>query len=421
MNLLDEILENEVYPAFGCTEPISLAYAVSNAAKLIKKIDLSTTITLNIDPGTYKNGYGVNIPKLGNEKGNLIAGAVGALIPQPELKYNIFSKATPQKIKKAKKMIKEKRIKINVDYTKKDIYIEAIIKNKKDRAVCIISKSHFNISLLMLNDKIIKSKLTKEKETNYKEIIKNLNLTDLVNLATNATPAQLEYIKKGIEMNLKAAEEGFKLKKTGYLLKQLSDNDLITQIKSLTASATDARMSGLPLTVMSSGQSGNQGVVAILVPYLYGKDRGIKEETILKSIALSHIINSYIKSYTGELAPICGCAISSGAGASAAIAYQHSPSDIPKIASAINNLLADIAGLICDGAKESCSLKVASSVESAIKNAYLAINSITVNENSGFIEKDPLKTIKNIARISIIGMSSVDSIIIETMQNKITI
>ncbi|MEF3279773.1 MAG: L-serine ammonia-lyase, iron-sulfur-dependent, subunit alpha [Elusimicrobiota bacterium] len=420
MDILQEILNNEVYPAFGCTEPISIAYACANASKLIKKIDRDITITLNIDPGTYKNGYGVNIPKLNNEKGNLIAAAVGALIPHPELKYNIFSKATTEKIKQAKKIIEEKRIKINVDYTKKDIYIEAIIRNSKDKAVCILSKSHFNISLLMLNDKIITSQTTKDKKTDYKEIIKNMTLKDLIELAKNATPKQLEYLKKGIEMNLKASKEGFKLKKTGYWLKKLSQNDVINNIKSIAASATDARMAGLPLTVMSSGQSGNQGIVAILVPYFYGKHAGIKEEKILKSIALSHIINSYIKSYTGELAPICGCAISSGTGASAAIVYQQFPEDISKIAGAINNVLADIGGLICDGAKESCSLKVASSVESAIKNAYLAINSVIVDKNSGFIEEDPLKTIKNMARLSIIGMGSVDSIIIEMMQNKIS-
>jgi len=178
-------------------------------------------------------------------------------------------------------------------------------------------------------------------------------------------------------------------------------------------------MSGVPITVMSSGQSGNQGVVAILVPYLVGKKEGIKEETILKSIALSHIINSYIKSYTGELAPVCGCAISSGAGAAAAIVYQKYPNDIKKIEGAVNNVIADIGGMICDGAKESCSLKVSSSVESAIKNAYLAISGLSVNNSNGFIEKNAQDTIKNMARLSVIGMASVDSIIIETMQNKL--
>ncbi len=423
MNLLSEILKNEVYPALGCTEPISVAYACAKAASIIKKINLDKIkITVNLDPGTYKNGYGVNIPNLGNEKGNLIAAALGTLIARPELKYKIFSNVSIEKIRQAKKIIKEKRIKINVDYTKKEIYVEAVLENEKEKSVCVLNKSHFSISMLTLNDKILSSHVFKEKHSDYREIIKNMSFGELVSMASKAGDKELKYIKSGIEMNLKAFEAGIKLKKIGYILKEFAfknQDDFVWQAKYICACATDARMSGVPITVMSSGQSGNQGVVAILVPYLIGKKEGIKEETILKSIALSHIINSYIKSYTGELAPVCGCAISSGAGAAAAIVYQKYPNDIKKIEGAVNNVIADIGGMICDGAKESCSLKVSSSVESAIKNAYLAISGLSVNNSNGFIEKNAQDTIKNMARLSVIGMASVDSIIIETMQNKL--
>lgn len=421
--LLSEILKNEVYPALGCTEPISIAYACANAAKMLDSLNPDNLkITINIDPGTYKNGYGVNIPNLDNEKGNLIAAALGTLIARPELKYKIFSKVDKDIIEKARRIIKENRVKINVDYTKKDIYVEAIIKNKKDTSVCILSELHFEISLLMLNDKIISSKKSEVKKTDYKEIIKNFNFSDLVELADNATEKELNYIKKGIKMNLKAAEKGLELKKIGYNIKKLNvseNQDSILELKSIAASATDARMGGLPFPVMSSGQSGNQGVVAILTPYLIGKKNNINEKIILKSIALSHIINSYIKSYTGELSPVCGCAISSGAGAAAAIVYQKNPDDIEKMEGAVNNVIADIGGMICDGAKESCSLKVISSIDSAIKAAYLSENGIVINSSNGFIGKTATDTIKNMARLSIIGMASVDSIIIETMQSKI--
>jgi len=422
-NLLSEILKNEVYPALGCTEPIAVAYTCASASKLFKKIDIEKLkILINMDPGTYKNGYSVSIPNLQNEKGNLIAAALGTLIAKPELKYNIFSKTNKDLIEKAKKIIKENRIKLNVDYTKKDIYIETIIENGSDTSLCIVSKSHFEISLLMFNGKIISSTKSKERNTDYKEIIKNLTLEELVKLANNPTKEELNYIKKGIDMNLKIAKKGFDLKKTGYYLRKMMDfekDNFIMEIKSIAASATDARMAGYPLPVMSSGQSGNQGIVAIILPYLYGKKNSIDEERILKSIALSHIINSYIKSYTGELAPICGCAISSGAGAAAAIVYQNYPDDIKKIEGAIFNVIADIGGLICDGAKESCSLKVVSSIDSAIKTSFLSENGIIINSSNGFIGKNFQETIKNIARISTIGMASVDSIIIETMQNKL--
>lgn len=423
MDILSEILKNEVYPALGCTEPISIAYASAKASSLLDNIDPDKLeIIINIDPATYKNGYGVNIPNLKNEKGNLISAALGALISKPELKYNIFSDVCEDKIKQAKKIIEEKRIKLNVDYTKKEIYVEAIIQNGKNRAVCILSKSHFQISLLMLNDKIITSKSFKERHSDYKEIIKNMNFSDFVSMADKANKKQLSYIKKGIDMNLKASEAGIELKKIGYYIKKFSQNnsqDLISKAKYTAALATDARMAGVPVKVMSSGQSGNQGVVAILVPYIAGIENCISEEMILRSIALSHIINSYIKSYTGELSPICGCAISSGAGAAAAIVYQNYPYDIKKIEGAVNNVIADIGGIICDGAKESCSLKVISSVESAIRGAYLSMQNISIPSSSGFIGETATETIKNMARISIISMASVDSTIIETMQNKL--
>ena len=422
-NILSEILKNEVYPALGCTEPIAVAYTCASAAKLIKNLSYDKVkIIVNMDPGTYKNGYGVNIPNLKKEKGNLIAAALGTLIKKPQLKYNIFSNTNKKLIKKAKKIINEERIKLNVDYTKKDIYIEAIIINDRDTATSIVSHSHFNISLLMINNKIILHKNSREKKTEYKEILKNLSFEDLVQLAENATNKELTYIKKGIDMNLKIAKKGLILKKIGYQLskmKEFEKESFILEIKSIAAAATDARMAGYPLPVMSSGQSGNQGVVAILLPYFIGKKNGINEKRILKSIALSHIINSYIKTYTGELAPVCGCAISSGAGAASAIVYQKFPKDIKKIEGAIYNLIADIGGLICDGAKESCSLKVISSIDSAIKSAYLSEKGIIINSSVGFIGKNFSETIKNMARISTIGMASVDSIIIETMQNKL--
>jgi L-cysteine desulfidase len=424
MNLLDEILKNEVYPALGCTEPISVAYACAEASRIIKKIDFKTLkVVVNMDPGTYKNGYGVNLPNLNGEKGNMIAAALGVVIKKPELKYKIFSEADKESLKLAKRLLTEKRILLNVDYTKKEIYVEAIISDKNNTASCILNRAHFDVSFMSLNGKIIKSKnVIKEKQSDYKEIIKNLSLKELVSLANSANRRQLGYIETGIEMNLKASDEGLKLKKIGYNLKNMIArglcNDINNEAKYITSAATDARMGGIACPIMSSGQSGNQGVVAILVPYIYGKRNRIDDTRVLKSIALAHIINSYIKSYTGELAPVCGCAISSGAGASAAVVYQTYPDDIEKIGGAVNNVLADIGGMICDGAKESCSLKVISSVDCALRSAFLSINGLRVESSNGFIGKTAEETIKNVARLSIIGMSSVDSIIIETMKNK---
>ena len=170
---------------------------------------------------------------------------------------------------------------------------------------------------------------------------------------------------------------------------------------------------------MSTGGSGNQGIVAILVPYYVGKQLKIKEEKILKSIALSHLLNGYVKVFTGELAPICGCAIAAGVGAAAALVYQQKGADIKAITLAINNIISDIGGMLCDGAKSGCALKVVSSVDSALRSAFMGIKHYGITEAEGFVGASAEKTIQNLSKISNVGMLKVDSTIVGIMKKKI--
>ena len=224
-------------------------------------------------------------------------------------------------------------------------------------------------------------------------------------------------------MNLSASKKGLELKKVGYYLNDLIEKgfmkeDVFSKAKRMAAAATDARMAGIPVPVMSSGESGNQGVVAILVPWIVGTSAGRKEEKILKSIALSHLVNSYIKVFTGELAPICGCAVAAGVGAAVAIVWQFCKANTHKMSLAVNTIISDIGGTLCDGAKSGCSLKVASSADSAIRASYMAIHGEGITEQEGFIGSNGEETIKNMARISCTGMSKVDNIILDIMAGK---
>jgi L-cysteine desulfidase len=233
----------------------------------------------------------------------------------------------------------------------------------------------------------------------------------------------LSAIRLGVEMNRRAAEAGRKLKKVGYYVsriveKGLLQNDVVSSCKVLAASATDARMAGLNVPVMASGGSGNQGIVAILVPDNVGRHFQVEEKRILQSIALSHLINSYIKCFTGDLSPICGCAIAAGVGAAVAIVYQLEGRDLEKITLAVNNLISDLGGMLCDGAKGGCALKVVSSTDSAIRAAYMALNDCGIREEEGFVGKTAEETIRNFSRISRIGMAGVDATILEIMKAK---
>lgn len=422
MNILKDVLKNEVYPAFGCTEPVAAAYACAEVSKLLKLKDFKNfDLSVIMDPGTYKNGFAVKLPNTNGKKGNLIACALGILIAKPDLKYSIFSIADNNLLKKALEIAKSGKIKLSIDYTKKDFFIEATLKHYDKNAVCTLNKGHFNVSFLSLNGKVLKSSTTREKNLTYREFLKNASFSDLIRFAREADKSDLSYIKKGVSMNLSVSQKGLETSNTAAILNKAYMDGLMSgpcaQAQIQAAAATDARMNGLPLAVMSSGQSGNQGVVASILPYVYGKHAKKSDEKIYKSIALAHLINAYIKTFLGELSPICGCAVSSGAGAACAIAFQETE-DEKKIEAAGRNVIADLGGMFCDGAKPGCALKVASSCNCAFRSAMLALNGWSVDEKEGFSEKTFSDTIKNLARLSIIGMSAVDSLIIETMAKK---
>ena len=424
LNLFKEVLRNEVFPALGCTEPIAVAYAASIAAKEIKGGIKEINIT--VDPGVYKNGLAITVPNTGGEKGNLIAGVLGALIKQPELKMEILKGTKEDMISRAKELIRAKKAKVTYDESKTDLYIAVFIKTERGSARAVIENGHTNLVRLEKNDRPIFEK--KRNETTfdsqeYKPILKGMKISGLIDLAEHIDDEDYNYIQHGIDMNMKISEAGLKLKKVGYYLSDLVKkgyflDGIFSSSKILTASASDARMAGLNFPAMSSGGSGNQGIVAILVPYNVGKYFKIQYKKILQSIALSHLINSYIKCFTGDLSPLCGCSIAAGVGASVAIVYQQKGKDLEKITLAVNNLISDLGGMLCDGAKGGCALKVVSSTDSAIRSAYMALNNHGITELEGFVGKTAEETIYYLSRISEIGMAKVDDTMLKIMMEK---
>lgn len=426
MNLLKEVLANQVYPAMGCTEPVSVALCAAYAAKALGQVPQKAVFKL--DAGTYKNGMGVRIPNTEGEKGNLLAGAMGLLIAKPELNMEILSGADKEVLSQAKKMVNAHAVTAHVLPQAHGFYVECEAQGAGGlTAKCIISGSHTHVTLLSVNGKVLQEDAPQENKpagsAQYKEALRKATLADLLAAAQQADAEDLAYIKKGVEMNLKAAEMGQALQKVGFYIKELVRKgllqmDLLSSTKILTACAADARMDGRPVPVMSSGESGNQGVVTILVPWKVGKEMGVEETTILKSIALSHLLNGYVKVFTGELAPICGCAIAAGVGATAAIVFQQRGACVPAITLAVNNIISDIGGMLCDGAKSGCALKVVSSTDSAIRSAYMAINDYGITEVEGFVGRTAEETIQNLGNISSQGMSRVDPMIVNIMEEK---
>lgn len=424
MNILSEILKEDVFPALGCTEPIATAYAASVAGK---ELDGEICeVHISVDPGVYKNGFAVTIPNTGNERGNLIAGVLGALIKRPDLKMELMSCVTKDLLEQAKALIKTNKADISCDRSKKELYIDVSLRTEAGSARAVIEGSHTNLVRLVHNGKeLITPKDTHHPSSNdeFRTILKNSSISDLVDMAEHMEQEDYEYIKSGIDMNLLVAKEGRSLKKVSYYISELierkqREDDLASSCEVVTSSAVDARMGGLNLPVMSSGGSGNQGIVATLVPYLVGTHYNLEEELIIRSIALSHLMNSYIKCFTGGLSPLCGCAIAAGVGASVALVYQRAGKDMPKITLAVNNLVSDLGGMLCDGAKAGCALKVASSTNSAIRSAHMALNDHGITQVEGFVGRTAEDTIHNLSQISEVGMSLANDTMLEIMMEK---
>lgn len=424
LNLLSNVLKHDVFPSLGCTEPIAVAQAASAAARQLDG-EISK-VHISVDPGVYKNGFAVTIPNTGGERGNLIAGVIGALIRRPELKMEIMGAVTEEILGCAKEIIKTGRADVGCDRSKKQLYIDVSVSSGKDTARAVVEGSHNNLVSLEVNDReILKSDNAVDRtgDDELKDELRNSTVAELVDMAEQINPDDYEYVKRGIEMNLRISEEGKKLKKVGYYISELiserlRQDDLISSCEVITTCAADARMAGLDLPAMTSGGSGNQGIVTILVPYLVGKHYDLAEETVVRSIALSHLVNSYIKSFTGDLSPLCGCAIAAGVGAAAALVYQRAGKDMEKITLAVNNLVSDLGGMLCDGAKEGCALKVASSTNSAIRSAHMALNGHGITQVEGFVGDTAEATIRNLSIIGTEGLSLADNTTIGIMIDK---
>ncbi|MDD4003793.1 MAG: L-serine ammonia-lyase, iron-sulfur-dependent, subunit alpha [Elusimicrobiaceae bacterium] len=424
MGILKEVLKNQVYPAMGCTEPVSVALCAAHAAKILG--EPATEAVFILDAGTYKNGLGVNVPNTGGEKGNLIAGALGLLIAEPGAGMEILKAATPKLLERARGLVASGRVKASVEPLAKTIYIEVRAAGGKNRAVCTISASHTEVSFSSRNGKTLtdlKKNACVKKNAAWRKELTELSLAEMVKSAESADKEDLDYIKAGVKMNLAASRCGRKLKKVGFYIAELVrmgylHDDVFSSTKMLTAYASDARMEGLPIPVMASGESGNQGIVAILAPYNFGKVLRVRPDRIYRSIALSHLLNSYVKTYTGGLAPICGCSIAAGVGATAAMVYQLKGPDLSAISLAINNLISDLGGMLCDGAKSGCALKIVSSVDSSIRSAYMGMHNYGITEVEGFIGRTAEETIRNLAHISTVGMEQVDPTIVDIMLKK---
>ncbi len=423
MNLIKNIFANEVFPAIGCTEPISCAYAAAAAAEClahpVEKIELS------VDPGTYKNGAAVTIPNSEGQKGNIIAAALGTVIGKSEFRLEILKEVTPQALEKAREMINNGTLEYHCREDEKDFNIEVSAYGGGSHVRCVVSEGHTNITSLEKDGVSIVHDHphggTKKKD--YHDIMKEMKIEDVIREVIKLDDSDRAYIRRGVAMNMAISEKGISMKRTGYQLQHMHDrgmlsDDLFYKVKLRVASAIDARMGGMAEPVMTSGGSGNQGTLAILGPYLVGVNQRIDPAIIEESVAISHAINSYIKCFTGELSVLCGCAIAASISSAIAVVYQQAGIDMQKITYAIDNVVGDLCGIICDGAKSGCSMKIVSGADTVMRSAFMALAGYGLSVDEGVLGRSAEESIRNLSKVSLEGMGLVDPTVVHIIQNK---
>ncbi len=417
MHQYTHLLQNEIVCALGCTEPSAVAMAVAKAAETLgKKTD---RIELSVSGNVLKNAMHVGIPKT-NLKGIEIAAALGCIAGRSDYRLEVLKDIGETDIQNALRMVQEKKIRISVADTSERLYIKAVCFHGEEQASAVIQKYHTNITSVCFNDETLYFKEEKQMEEKASDM-NRLTVKKIFNYVCSVTVDELKFLDEVIDRNMKIAQEGLKKEyglgvgKHLYEKKlQSGQMDFQTYLVSLVSAAIDARMAGCTLPVMSTNGSGNQGLTASIPVIAAAELMGSKEEQKYRALALSELITIHVKGHIGKLSALCGCAIASSVGVSCALTYLMGGS-LHNIEYAIMNMVADISGLICDGAKSGCALKIATSVNGAIQCANLAVDQVKAPQNDGIVCKDVEQTIKNLGKLGNHGMSMTDHVILDMM------
>ncbi|MCT4593490.1 MAG: L-serine ammonia-lyase, iron-sulfur-dependent, subunit alpha [Anaeromicrobium sp.] len=425
MNLKDgiiKLLEGEVIPAMGCTEPIAVALACAKAKELLEGEIESAKVLLS--PNVYKNGLCVGIPNT-EEVGLEIAAALGVVGGKSQKVLNVLAHIESYHIEEAKELLESGKVKIGIKDTNEKVYIGVELKNSKDRVETVISNKHTHFTFIKKNENVIleesnKSEVKREPYT----FIYHMKIYDIIKEIEKMDFEDVKFMLDGLNMNKAVAEKGLESElgmKVGRSLaenikKGILSDDLLNTAMMFTAAASDARMSGINMSVMSSNGSGNNGLTAILPIVAYMKKYNVEEEKLAKAVAISHVVNSYVKHYIGRLSALCGCAVAASTGAGVAIGWLMGANHV-QIDGIVKNMIANLSGMICDGAKVGCALKLSTSASAAIQSVLLSLNNAIVPTRNGIVGETAEETIKNLGVLSEKGMKITDTVILNIMNH----
>ena len=416
-----DLIHQEVVPAIGCTEPIAVALCVAKATETLgtKPEKISVLLSANI----LKNAMGVGIPGTGMI-GLPIAIALGALIGKSEYQLEVLKDSTPDVVEEGKRFIEEKRIHISLkENIEEKLYIEVCCEAGEDKAIAVIAGGHTTFIYIERNGEVQFQKqhtASCEKEEECLE----LTLRKVYDFALNTPLDEISFILETARLNKAAAERSFegnyghglgKMLRGTYEHKVMGDS-VFSHILSYTSGACDARMAGAMIPVMSNSGSWNQGISATLPVLVFAEENDKSEEELIRALMLSHLTVIYIKQSLGRLSALCGCVVAA-TGSSCGITWLMGGT-YDQVAYAVQNMIANLTGMICDGAKPSCALKVTTGVSTAVLSAIMAMENRCVTSVEGIIDEDVDQSIRNLTKIGSKGMNETDKLVLEIMTGK---
>ena len=413
---ISSLIKHEVVPAMGCTEPVAVALCAARTAELLG--ELPDRVEVELSMNVLKNAMGVGIPGTGMI-GLPIAIALGMMVGKSEYLLEVLKEVTPEAVQRGRNYIDEGRISVKLKEDAPDgLYIKVVgyIGDRTEKAVICGAHTRF------VDEECVSSSEVEEVQTGEEKI--ELNLRKIYDFVTQAPLDEIAFIEESGRMNMEAAEIAFNASyghKVGKMLKSEEKRPLVgdgtlAHVMAYTCSACDARMSGASISVMSNSGSGNQGIAATVPVAVYARDHQVEYETYVRALALSNLTAIYIKQSLGRLSALCGCIVAS-TGASCAITYMMGGT-YEQICFAVKNMIANLTGMICDGAKPSCSLKLSSGVSTAMLSAMLAMQNGSVSSLEGIIDADVDRSIRNLTSIGREAMDETNRMVVDIMTSK---
>lgn len=421
-----DLIKREVVPAVGCTEPIAVALCAAVAAETLGREESGRPerIEVRLSANVLKNAMGVGIPGTGMI-GLPIAVALGALYGCSSRELELLGGITPEQVAEGKSYLVANPINITLaEGSVPKLYIEVEVRRGDESARAVIAGTHSSVVLVERNGEVLRGGEISAESGDVATSSVELSLRKVYDFAMQTPLEDLEFIQEAERLNMAAAETSFSgdyghglgvMLRGGGHGNMLGDT-LFSRILAYTSAACDARMSGAPVPVMSNSGSGNQGIASTVPVVVYGREKGASHEQMVRALALSHLTVIYIKEGLGRLSALCGCVVAA-TGSSCGITYLMG-GGYEEISIAVKNMVANLTGMICDGAKPSCSLKLSSGVSTAVLSAMMAMEHRCTTSTEGIVDDDVDMTIRNLTNIGRDAMDETDRMILNIMTNK---